>query len=100
MTSKSNNLELTMILNSGIAFLSTSVMKRDFTKKPYERPVLVVIETDASFDKNGQVDQNDDNDQNDHPVQDNEILNDDQSEHSNPKNDNHIIDNLPNTKDV
>ncbi|GJS69941.1 hypothetical protein Tco_0702782 [Tanacetum coccineum] len=68
--------------------------------EPYERHVLVVIETDASSDKNSQADQNDHNDQNDHLVQNNEILNDDQSEPSNPKNDNHIIDNLPNTKDV
>ncbi|GJS76840.1 hypothetical protein Tco_0726721 [Tanacetum coccineum] len=32
LTSKSNNLELTMVLNSGIAFLSTSVMKKGFLK--------------------------------------------------------------------
>ncbi|GJV43915.1 hypothetical protein Tco_1428451 [Tanacetum coccineum] len=127
MTSKSNNLELTMVLNSGITFLSTSVMKKGFHKKnssPYtpeqngvaeknrtlieaartmlseSRHVLVVIEIHASSNKNSYADQNDHNDQNDHPVQDNEILNDDQSEPSNPKNDNHIIDNLPNTKYV
>ncbi|GJR36061.1 hypothetical protein Tco_1211745 [Tanacetum coccineum] len=32
MTSKSNNLELTMVLNSGIALLSTSVMKKGSLK--------------------------------------------------------------------
>ncbi|GKC69574.1 retrovirus-related pol polyprotein from transposon TNT 1-94 [Tanacetum coccineum] len=32
MTSKSNNLELTMVLNSGIAFLSNSMMKKGFLK--------------------------------------------------------------------
>ncbi|GJS35407.1 retrovirus-related pol polyprotein from transposon TNT 1-94 [Tanacetum coccineum] len=32
MTSKSNNSELTMVLNLGIAFLSTSVMKKGFLK--------------------------------------------------------------------
>ncbi|GJW48289.1 retrovirus-related pol polyprotein from transposon TNT 1-94 [Tanacetum coccineum] len=32
MTSKSNNSELTIVLNSGIAFLSTSVMKKGFLK--------------------------------------------------------------------
>ncbi|GJU08513.1 retrovirus-related pol polyprotein from transposon TNT 1-94 [Tanacetum coccineum] len=33
MTSKSNNSKLTMVLNSEIASLSTSVMKREFLKK-------------------------------------------------------------------
>ncbi|GKA76695.1 hypothetical protein Tco_0783156, partial [Tanacetum coccineum] len=32
MTSKSNNTEMTMVLNSGIASLSTSVMKKGFLK--------------------------------------------------------------------
>ncbi|GJU57906.1 retrovirus-related pol polyprotein from transposon TNT 1-94 [Tanacetum coccineum] len=35
MTSKSNNLELTMVLNSGIPFLSTSMMKKGFLKAFY-----------------------------------------------------------------
>ncbi|GKB30339.1 retrovirus-related pol polyprotein from transposon TNT 1-94 [Tanacetum coccineum] len=65
--------------------------------EPYERPKLVIIETDGSSDQNDKTDQND---QNDHSAQDDEIVNDDQSEHSNHNNDNHIIDNLPNTKDV
>ncbi|GJZ57082.1 putative reverse transcriptase domain-containing protein [Tanacetum coccineum] len=67
---------------------------------PYERPELVIIETDVTSDQHDQADQNEQNEQNDHSAQDDEILNDDHYEHSNHNNDNHIIDNLPNTKDV
>ncbi|GKD38450.1 retrovirus-related pol polyprotein from transposon TNT 1-94 [Tanacetum coccineum] len=61
----------------------------------YECPEPVVLETEVSYDQNGQTDHNDQNDQS---VQNDEILNDDHSEHSNYTNDEQIIDNLPNTK--
>ncbi|GJZ79994.1 hypothetical protein Tco_0644831 [Tanacetum coccineum] len=120
MTSKSNNSELTMVLNSGITSLSTSVMKIGSLKtsplsirlnkmpsqryqtnnndvsfiEPYECPKPVVLETEVSSDQNGQTNQNDQSVQND------EILNDDHSEHSNHLNDEQIIDNLLNTKGI
>ncbi|GJS79269.1 retrovirus-related pol polyprotein from transposon TNT 1-94 [Tanacetum coccineum] len=62
--------------------------------EPYECPKLVVLETEVSFDQNGQTDQND------LSVQNDEILNDDHSEHSNHTNDEQIINNLPNTEDI
>ncbi|GKB18316.1 retrovirus-related pol polyprotein from transposon TNT 1-94, partial [Tanacetum coccineum] len=62
--------------------------------EPYECLKPVVLETEVSFDQNGQSDQNDQSIQND------EILSDDHSEHSNHTNDEQIIDNLPNTKEI
>ncbi|GJZ02674.1 retrovirus-related pol polyprotein from transposon TNT 1-94 [Tanacetum coccineum] len=62
--------------------------------EPYECPELVVLETEVSFDQNGQTNQND------QYVQNDEILNDDHSEHSNHTNDEQIIDKLSNTKDI
>ncbi|GKD15040.1 hypothetical protein Tco_1199447 [Tanacetum coccineum] len=59
--------------------------------KSYESLELVVLETEVSFDQNGQTDQT---------AQTDEILNDDQFEHLNHTNDENIIDNLPNTKDI
>ncbi|GJZ33497.1 hypothetical protein Tco_0578933 [Tanacetum coccineum] len=60
MTSKSNNSELTMVLNSEIAFLSTSMMKKN--------PMKDLNQLSTSSDQNSQADQNDHNDQNDHPI--------------------------------
>ncbi|GJZ75157.1 hypothetical protein Tco_0639622 [Tanacetum coccineum] len=68
--------------------------------EPYEKPELVVLETQVSSDQNDQTNQNDHNDKNDHSAQTDEIFNDAQSDHSNHNNDNPIIDNLTNTKDV
>ncbi|GJZ52925.1 retrovirus-related pol polyprotein from transposon TNT 1-94, partial [Tanacetum coccineum] len=62
--------------------------------KPYESPEPVVLETEVSFDQNGQADQNDQS------VQTDEILNDDLYEHSNHINNEQINDNLPNTEDI
>ncbi|GKF75015.1 hypothetical protein Tco_0224459, partial [Tanacetum coccineum] len=50
--------------------------------EPYKCPEPVVLETEVSFDQNGQTDQND------------------QSVHSNHTNDEKIIDNPPKTKDI
>ncbi|GKB81001.1 hypothetical protein Tco_0947896, partial [Tanacetum coccineum] len=63
----------------------------------YEYPEPMVLETEVSFDQNGQTDQNDPNDQS---VQNDEILNDDHSEHPSHTNDEKILDNHPNTEDI
>ncbi|GJV22194.1 retrovirus-related pol polyprotein from transposon TNT 1-94 [Tanacetum coccineum] len=68
--------------------------------EPYKSLDPVVLETEVSFDQNGQADQNDLNDQNDQSAQTDEILNDDESEHSDHTNDEYIIDNFPTTEDI
>ncbi|GJZ92671.1 retrovirus-related pol polyprotein from transposon TNT 1-94 [Tanacetum coccineum] len=82
-------------------FILMSLLKRYQTNtndvsfiEPYESPKPVVLETEVSFDQNGQTDQNDQTAQTD------EIFNDNLSEHSNHNNDEEIINNLPNTKDI
>ncbi|GJW04411.1 retrovirus-related pol polyprotein from transposon TNT 1-94 [Tanacetum coccineum] len=64
---------------------------------PYERPDLVVLETEAPSDQN---DQNDQSDQNDHPAQENDIPNDNPPEHFNHNNDSPIIENIINAEAV
>ncbi|GJR80701.1 hypothetical protein Tco_0151486 [Tanacetum coccineum] len=113
MLSNSQNLQLTtstLLKNERYPYLMTYLHPYEPSQRyqtnsndvsfiePYECPKPVVLETEVSFDQNGQTDQNNHNDQNDQSVQNDEILNDDLSEHSSHTNE-QIIDNIQNTKE-